>query len=296
MLLSVALAATLADPSGAPAATAPDEDARAEIPDLERVRYRDPTGKREIWLGAELGGIALPQSLGLFSRRVWTVHGAPAWSVALLPWLAIGGRHAVVLYDAVNIRLRAHDHQLELSARTLALRSRPRRFVDRVSIGVSTHAIKKTRVDGLEFKPGGLNDIIVYAGYGLSHDLGRRWRLDWQVQGRWAWVFLDTQRHVRAAVRGSVYLGRQHRLAGELVGFYVNRDETQAGNPLPRNAVYGQMSGEYTWMSRVGVGPLLRMRLLSSFRSGEAPAYEIREEALNATYGEVIVGVRGIWR
>ena len=296
MLLSVALAATLADPSGAPAAAEPDESARADIPDLERVRYRDPKGKREIWMGFEVGGVALPQSLGLFSRRVWTVHGTPSWSVALLPWLALGGRHAVVLYDAVNIRLRAHDHQLELSARTLALRSKPRNFVDRVSLGVSTHAIKKTTVDGLQVKPGGLNDTILHVGYGLSHDLGRRWRLDWQVQGRWAWVFRDTQRHVRGAVRGSVYLARQHRLAGQLVGFYVNRDENQAGNPLPRNAVYGQIAGEYSWMSRVGVGPLVRARLLSSFRSGEAPAYEIREEALNATYGELIVGVRGIWR
>ncbi len=265
------------------------------VPDVGRVRYRDPTRRREIWIGAEAGGVVVPASLGLFNRTVWALHGTPAWAIALTPWLALGGRHSVIVYDAVNIRLREHDHNVELSAQTLAMRSRPRRFVDRLAVGVTTHAIKKSTVDGLEIKPGGLNDTIAHVSYGLSHPLGERWRLGWQVQARHAWVFRDTQRQVRAALRASVQL-RRHRVALQGVGFYVHRDEDQAGNPLPRNSVYGQLSAQWVWMSRHGIGPMASGRFLSSFRSGEAPAYEIREEALNTVYGELVVGLRAVWR
>ncbi|MEM6991548.1 MAG: hypothetical protein AAF721_13655 [Myxococcota bacterium] len=266
------------------------------MPDLDRVRYRDPVGRREIWLGAEMGGAALPESFGLFNRRVWTLHATPSWAVALTPWLAIGGRHSVILYDAVNIRLREHDHTVEVSAQTLAIRRGQHRFVDRLAVGVSTHAIKKSTVDGLAIKPGGLNDTILTVGYGLSHVLPRRFRLGWRVQARHAWVFKDTQRQVRAAIRASVRLGRGHRLSLQGIGYLVHRDADQAGNPLPRTGVYGQVAADWTWLSRYGVGPMLRARFLSSFRSGEAPAYEIREEALNTVYGELIAGVRAVWR
>lgn len=267
-----------------------------EVPDLDRIRFRDPVRARQIWLGAEVGGIGLPASLGLFNRTVWTLHGAPSWALALTEWLTIGGRHGFVLYDAGNVRLREHDHQVEVSARTLALRSRPRRFVDRVAIGVSTHAIKKSTIDGIGFKLGGVNDTIVHASYGLSHALGKRWRLGWQAQARYAWVLADTQRQLRAAVRASVRLGLGHRIATQLVGYYVHRDEDPAGNPLPRHGVYGQVRADWVWMSRHGIGPMVAARFLSSFRSGEAPTYEIREEALNNRYGEVIVGMRARWR
>lgn len=266
------------------------------FPDVGRVRYRDPSRAREIWLGADVGGAVLPASLGRFDRTVWTVHGTPAWALALTPWLTVGGRHTVIVYDAVNIRLREHDHTVELSARTLALRSKPRRFSDRLAVGVSTHAIKKSTVDGLVIKPGGLNDTIVHVSYGLSHAIGRRVRLGWQVAARHAWVFRSTQRQVRAAMRGSVLLGQRHRLALEGIGYYVHRDAEQAGNPLPRNGVYAQAAAQWVWMSKHGVGPMVRARFLSSFRSGEAPAYEIREEALNTSYGELIVGLRAVWR
>lgn len=298
--VSLGLAAALIAPAAASASPArvptPPKDARTQTPDLDIVRYRDPDERRMIWLGFDVGGVVLPERLGLFDRRLWTVHGSPSWAVALTDWLTLGGRHSVILYDAVNVRLREHDHQVELSARTLGMRRSRPRMRDRVAVGVSTHAIKKSTVDGLEVKPGGLGDTIVHVSYGISHDLGRRWRLGWQVQARHAWVFRDTQRQVRAAIRASLYPRPAHRLAAEAVAFYVHRDPDQAGRPLPRNSVVGQFAGEWTWLTRYGVGPMLRGRLLTTFRSGEAPAYEIREEALNNIYGEAIVGVRAVWR
>jgi len=275
---------------------ASSDTVRVEVPDLDTVRYRDPSARRVVWLGAEVGGMILPASAGRFDRTVWTAQASPAWAVSLAPWLAVGGRHSVILYDASNIRLREHDHQVEISASTLALRSGSRRLRDRVAFGFSTHAIKKSTVDGLEIKPGGLNDTILHLSYGMSHDVARRWRLGWQTQLRHAWVFSATQRQVRAALRATVFVGQGHRLGAEAIGFYVNRDEDQGGRPLPRNGVYAQLAADWVWMSRAGVGPIARARFLSSFRSGEAPAYEIREESLNNVYGEFIVGVRGIWR
>ena len=310
-LLALAVAACPAAAQGAPttsdptppasapqgsSAPAPAPDARGQTPDVDIVRYRDPAARREIWLGFDVGGMVLPERLGLFDRRIWTVHGAPGWALGLTDWLSIGGRHAVVLYDAVNIRLREHDHQVEVSARTLGLRRSRPQLRDRFAVGVSTHAIKKTTTGGVELKPGGLNDTIVHVSYGISHDLGRRWRLGWQVQARHAWVFRDTQRQLRAALRASVYPRPAHRLAAEAVAYYIHRDPDQAGQPLPRNSVVGQFAGEWTYLTRVGVGPMLRARLLTTFRSGEAPAYEIREEALNNLYGEAIVGLRAVWR
>ena len=46
-----------------------------------------------------------------------------------------------------------------------------------LAVGVSTHSIEKTTIDGLDVEPGGLDDTIFHVGYGLSHDLGKRWRL-----------------------------------------------------------------------------------------------------------------------
>lgn len=270
--------------------------ARATVPDLDIVRYRDPEVRREIWVGADVGGVVVPASVGLFDRTMWTVHGTPAWAFALTDWLTLGGRHTMALYDADNIRLREHDHQVELSARTLSLRGPGRQLTDRAAIGVSTHAIKKTTIDEIEVKPGGLSDTILHAAYGMSHTLGRRVRLGWRLQGRHAWVLKHTQRQVRAAVRASIFVRRRHRLAVEAIGYYVNREADQGTGRLPRNGVSGQWTAEWIWMAPAGIGPLVRARFMSAFRTGEAPIYEFREEALDTVYGELIVGMRAIWR
>lgn len=262
------------------------------MPDLGIIRYRDPSERRTAWLGVDVTGAYVPESLGLFNRTVWMVRTVPAWSFSLTPWLAVGGRHGFAWYDAQNVRLRLHMHQAELSGQPLHRHSRMR---DRLAVGVDVHDAEKTTVEGVVFHLGGIRDAVAHVGYGIEHELARRWRLGWRVQFRHAWVFIDTQRQIRASLR-AVFLPRpQHWLALELVGFAVNRNPDQAGKPLPQNSVHGQVALEYTWMSGAGVGLSLRTRLLSSFMSGEAPVYEIREEALEGPYGELILGLRAVW-
>lgn len=267
----------------------------APYPELGTIRYRDPELRRALWISLDTSGAYVPTSLGLFDRTVWTIRPAGAWALALTPWLAVGGRHSVAWYDAENIRVRVHSHQAELSGRPLA-GSRPGvRLDDRLAVGVSSHAIRNSEVDGLSIAPGGLLDTIVHLGYGLDHLLGTRWRLGWKLQGRYAWVYRDTQRQARASMRLAFHPRPPHRLSLDAVGYYVNRDAEQAGNPLPRNSLYGQVGLGYAWISRSGVGPWTQVRANSSFMSGEAPVYEIREEALNAGYGEVLVGMHARW-
>ncbi|MCB9715149.1 MAG: hypothetical protein H6712_14880 [Myxococcales bacterium] len=267
----------------------------APYPELGPIRYRDPELRRTLWLGLDASGAYVPTSLGLFDRTVWTIRPAGAWALALTPWLAVGGRHSVAWYDADNIRVRVHSHQAEISGRPLAASRPGMRLDDRLALGVTTHAIRETEVDGLSLSPGGLFDTIVHIGYGLDHLLGTRWRLGWKVQGRYAWVYLDTQRQARASMRLAFHPRPPHRLSLDAVGYYVNRDPDQAGNPLPRNSFYGQVGLGYSWISRAGVGPWTQVRATSGFMSGEAPVYEIREEAINAGYGEVLVGMLARW-
>ncbi|MEM7159869.1 MAG: hypothetical protein AAF799_43920 [Myxococcota bacterium] len=267
----------------------------APYPELGIIRYRDPELRRTLWLGADVSGAYVPQSWGLFSRRVWALRPAGAWALSLTPWMAIGGRHGMAWYDASNIRVRVHDHQVELSGRPWAASRRGVSFDDRLAVGVTTHSIAKSDVDGVSIAPGGLRDTIIHLGYGLDHLLGIRWRLGWNVQGRYAWVYLDTQRHARASVRLAFHPRPAHRIAVDAVGFYVHRDPDQAGNRLPRHSVYGQFGLGYAWVSQAGVGPWVRARVNTGFMSGEAPVYEIREEALNTTYGEALVGILARW-
>ncbi|MBC8067913.1 MAG: hypothetical protein IAG13_06220 [Deltaproteobacteria bacterium] len=65
---------------------------------------------------------------------------------------------------------------------------------------------------------------------------------------------------------------------------------------LPRRGVNGQLAAEYGWMSRHGVGPMVRVRYATGFLSGEAPIFELRQESLNASYGDVTIGLRARWR
>jgi hypothetical protein len=135
-------------------------------------------------------------------------------------------------------------------------------------------------------------------GYGMDHRLARRWSLGWNLQGRYVWVFIDTQRQIRASLRPTVVLRDRHRLALELVGFLVHRDEDQFGeldDPADRLTVNGQVAFEHTWMSRKGVGTFAALRYATSFMSGQAPMYEVREEAINTHYGELSVGFRAVW-
>jgi hypothetical protein len=300
VLAFVATASTTATPAVAeereaaenPFACAPQG---REHPDLGTIRYDDPRCRKTAWLGIEVGGVVLPARLGLFDRTLWTVHVTPAWSVRLAKWLSLGGRHQMAWYDAQNIRLRVHVNQLELAGHPVATVT-GLRLHDRIVAGVETHAIVKATVGGNEFKLGGVRDTVAYFGYGIDHAIGKRWTLGWQAQFRHAWVFVDTQRQVRASVRAAFHPRPAHRIAAEAVGFVVHRDRDQAGTPLPRVGGYGQFAAEYGWMSRFGVGPMVRVRGTTGFLAGEAPVWEIREEALDAPYGELVVGLRGIWK
>jgi hypothetical protein len=270
----------------------PARDDAVVMPDLGVIRYRDPSERRSAWFGLDMTGAWVPESLGLFNRSVWMVRVVPAWALALTPWLAVGGRHGMAWYDAENIRLRLHTHQLELSGQPLFSRAR---MHDRLALGIETHEVKNAAVQGVDFRLGGVRDAVAHLGYGIEHELSPRWRLGWRVQLRHAWVFLDTQRQVRLSMRAAFLPRPRHLLSVELVGFAVNRNERQAGKPLPENSVHGQVAAEYLWMSRARVGVSVRARMLSSFMSGEAPVYEIREEALEGPYGELMLGLRTVW-
>ncbi|MCX4242887.1 hypothetical protein [Paraliomyxa miuraensis] len=267
----------------------------APYPELGPIRYRDPENRRTLWLGIDASATYLPTSFGLADHAVWSVRPAGAWALALTPWLAMGGRHAVAWYDADTARLRVHEHQAELSGRPLA-GSRPDVALDdRLSVGITTHEIRWSEVaDGAE-SANGLHDTIVHFGYGLDHLLGTRWRLGWQAQARYAWVEQDTQRQVRLSMRLAFHPRPAHRLSMDAVGYYVNRDLEPAGQPMPRHGIHGQVGLGYSWVGRAGVGPWTKVRATTHFRSGEAPVYELREESLEAGYGEVLVGMLARW-
>jgi hypothetical protein len=293
--LAVSASARAAAPVPPAIAAAPAEPAEFAdtLPDLGTIRYHDPSRRREIQLGLEGGGIAVPARTSGIGRTVWTAWVGPSWAIALAPRVALGGRHAARWYDVENARLRAHEHALELSAGLV--RGRPR-LRDRVAVGVESHEVKLSIVDGIRFRVGGIRDIVLHFGYGMEHALARRFVLGWRAHLRQVWVYLDTQRQVRLSVRGAFVPRPRHRLALELVGFYVNRDLDQAGEPLPQHSVHGQVALEYQWMSRHGVGPVVGARYATSFRAGEAPIFEVREDSLNTHYGEVFAGVRVVWR
>lgn len=270
----------------------------APYPELGPIRYRDPEGRRTLWLGVDAAGTYLPSSLGLADRAVWAVRPAGAWAFALTPWLALGGRHEVAWYDADVARIRVHGHQVELSSRPLAASRSTDALDDRLAIGVTTHAIRWSDAGAADVA--GLQDTILHGSYGLDHLLGTRWRLGWQVQGRHAWVPDGTQRQARVSTRVAFHPRPAHRLSIDAAGYYVNRNHAASSGPagapaLARHAVLGQVGLGYAWVGQAGVGPWTHVRATSSFLSGEAPVYEWREEALAAGYGEVLVGMLARW-
>lgn len=264
-----------------------------QIPDLGQVRYHDPFERRAIWLSPSVSGVVIPRSFGLFDRTVWMVRPTFAWAVAVLPRFAVGGLHALAWYDASNIRLRVHEHTLQLSGRPIAPRPR---LDNRLFVALTTHSAENSRVDGRDFALGGIKDLILSAGYGMEHDLGKRWQLAWGTAFRYVWVFLDTQRQVRWSVRGAFEPRAGHRLSADAKLYYVHRDEDQFGNPLPRHGAHVQGALQYDWLSRHDVGLWVRARATNSFLSGEAPMYEVREEALNNAYGDLLIGFLAVWR
>lgn len=272
--------------------TSDSADEAAVVPDLGTVRYRDPRRARELWFGLDAGGVALPARVTGLGRRAWTAFVAPAWSIAVTPRLALGGRHAMSWYDVRNVRLRVHEHELQVSGSLMRFRPRLR---DRPAVGVEVRDVKLAVVEGVDFKLGGIRDLVLWLGYGLEHDLTKRVDFGWRVDLRQVWVLLDTQRQVRASARLAFLPRPRHRLALQFVGFYVNRDEDQGGTPIHRNTVHGQILGTYAWMSRHRVGLIVGARYTTGFRSGEAPVYELRSESIRAHYGEVSAGLRVVW-
>ena len=272
-------------PSGRPTET-------AVVPDLGTVRYRDPRRARELWFGLDAGGVVVPAPATGLGRRAWTAFVAPTWAIAVAPRLAVGGRHAMSWYDVRNVRLRVHEHELQISGSLMKYRPRLR---DRPAVGAEVRDVKLAVIQGVDFKLGGIRDLVLWLGYGLEHDLTNRVELGWRVDLRQVWVLVDTQRQVRAAARLAFHPRPNHRLAVQVVGFYVNRDEDQAGSPIRRNTVHGQLLGTYTWMSRRRIGLAVGARYTTGFRSGEAPVYELRSESIRAHYGEVSAGLRVVW-
>ncbi len=268
-------------------------------PDLGPVRYRDPASRREVWLGLDVGGVAVPRRLGLYEDRIWTARVAPTWAVALVPGLAIGGRHSMTLYDVTggdgSIRLRQHAHQLEVSASPLhALRGTRAR--DRLFIGVHTHVIPYMRVDDVEVRVGGVRDTVLDVGYGLSHPFASRWRFDWRIAARHAWVFLDQQTQLHASARLVVHPRPGHVLWAEAGLYAVGRDEGGAQRSVyGRRTAHGVFAGQYAWMSRFGVGPFVRGDVATHFAAGRMPVFETRTAALDSAYADVTVGLRVAW-
>ena len=282
-----------------PRTTAPtsDHDSRHAL-DLGTIRYLDPTGPRTLWLGLDTGGIFLPEQLiANFGRDIYSARVALPWALAVARWLSVGGRHELAWYDAENIQAQYSNHEVQLSIRPTAFRAVPRVARDRLSIGFEAHTLFKTRItnpDGSEavFRLGGLYDRVLSLGYGMSHDVGTRLAFDWNVQGRYVWVFVNRQRQFRSSLRMRWMPRDGHTLSLEATAFVVFRDEIQAGNFLPQVSPVGQGAAQYDWMSRKGVGLYVRAWFSSSFLSGTAPVYEVREEAINQPYGELAGGLR----
>ena len=266
-------------------------------PDLGPVRHRDPQGRRELWLGLDTGGVVLPRRLGLNENRVWTAHATSAWALSLVPGLAIGGRHGLSAYDVTGadtaVRLRLHHHQLELSGSPLSHWGSVR-AQDRLFIGVQTHAVLEMKVGDIDLHPGGVRDTLLEVGYGMHHALGRRWSLDWRISGRHAWVFLKTQRQGLAAARLTFEPRPAHALSASTELFVVHRDEDALGD-RERISAHGVFRGQYSWMSRAGVGPFVAGRFATQFASGTTPVFETRAAAIDSVYGDLTVGLRAHW-
>ena len=272
--------------------------AKPVLLDLGEVRYRAPVTPKEIWLGLDTGGVFIPEgTIPQVTRDVWTVRTDAAWSIALTPWLSAGGRHGITWYDAENIRAQYSNQLVHVALRPTAWRPIPGVEHDRLELGFEAHDMFRTVIDeGPDGKSvfhfGGFFDRIFSLGYGMSHRLRPRLSLDWNVQGRYVWVFVNRQRQVRTGLRLRWRVRDRHVIAAEAVGYVVFRDPLQAGNLLPRASPVGFFSAQYDWMSRRNVGLFVRAWGSTSFLSGLAPVYEVREEAVNQVYGELGAGLR----
>jgi hypothetical protein len=264
-------------------------------PDLGTIRYRDPTARRQLWFDLSGAGAYVPESFRLFDRDVWTAGVYLGWALNLRPGLSVGGRHGLVWYDAGSLRTRLHRHELSLSGQILGLDSVPSRLRDRLELGIEFHKVALSVIDGVGFRLGGVDDVVMRLGYGMEHPLGDRLFLGWNAQGRFVWLFNNTQRQGRVSLRLAWRPRPAHEIKAESVAFLVHRDPRQYGKPLPRTTLNGQFGVGYAWMSRLGLGPFVEARYYTGFLSGEAPVFEVREEALNAPYADVSVGVRASW-
>ncbi len=281
---------------------APAVSAREPVhPDLGPVRFEDPARAKTLWVGLDVGGAVLPRRLGWYENRVWTAHATPAWALSLVPGLTIGGRHGLSLYDVTGadtaVRLRLHQHQLELSLGLLGLRGDVEAR-DRLFVGVQTHAVAEMTVDDVDVRPGGVRDTNVEVGYGMVHPFGsrRRWSAGWRISGRYAWVFNDTQRIGVGAARLTFYPKPQHALRAGAQARLVHRDPDGARRvPHGRLSVHGVFTGQYSWMSAAGVGPFVRGEFSTDFASGVRPVFETRASAVDAVFGELTVGLRAHW-
>jgi hypothetical protein len=272
------------------------------VPDLGLERFAWPTAPRQLWLGLGVGGIYLPSSISGFSRNAWTLNTPLSWSFAPTRRVAFGGRHAMVWYDATDTRTRLSDHSGEFVVDVSRLD--PRRQ-HRISLTADLHELDKFRVNdsGVELGIGGVRDSIIGLGYSARFVLNKAWVLGWQAHLRYAWVFANTQRQARVAIRGEYYPRPNQNISATLVGHFVHRDAEQYAKLLPRTTVHGQVRVGYGWMSQpltegprpFHLGWYVNLRAATSFLSGESPVYEVRNDTLTTPYGDAHVGMQARW-
>ncbi|MEE9383609.1 MAG: hypothetical protein V3V08_09370 [Nannocystaceae bacterium] len=232
-------------------------------------------------------------------RPVWTLRGDAGWGLALTRNVSLSGDHGITIYSAGHTQLRVHAHALGVALRPGAGSLAPAHR-DRLSFGVETRTLMVVRVrtsDGWQdFDVGGIRDVTFRLAYGMEHAVGKRWHLGWQLAPGYSRVFLDSQRLLRGALRAALRPVPDHELRGTITAHLVHRDASQfGGNDFRRASAHLQASGAWIWMSRHNVGTIVQGRLLSSFMSGEAPIYEVREETLRTPYAEASVGVLATW-
>lgn len=305
LALGLAPSPAQASETGAkPNPQAPAHDARATAPrfiDLGTVRYLSPAKPKELWLGLDVGGVYMPDNvIANFGRDIWTARAAFPWALALTPWLSVGGRHELAWYDAENVRAQYSNQEVSIALSPTTWRTLPGVTQDRLEFGFEAHDMFKTTLfgdDGLRqvLHLGGIFDRVLYMGYGMSHRVRPKLSVDWNTQGRFVWLFINTQKQIRTSARLRWNPRPAHTMSIESVGFLVFREKIQAGNLLPRAGIVGQFAAQYDWMSKRKVGLFARAWFSTSFLSGTSPVFEIREEAINQPYGELSMGLRARW-
>ncbi|TPV94609.1 MAG: hypothetical protein B7733_14425 [Myxococcales bacterium FL481] len=244
-------------------------------------------------------GIYLPAALVQGSQSLWTLRPELAWQAALHRHVSLGGASASAIYQTSNARLRVHDHAIAMATSPGRGGLDPR-HADRLAVAFSTHRLVLLRIreDGTwqDFHVGGVRDTIVRLSYGMEHQTSPRIRVAWQVRPGFAWVFLSTQRLLQVATRVSFHPRPTHEIALLITGHGVHRDRRQFGShDIPRASLHGEVGLTWSWLSSRGVGLRVSGRALSSFLSGEAPLYEVREETLRTPYAEASAGLLLAW-